>query len=232
MAVDVRRRASELLESLADRLGISVWSVIVGSVAVATAGMAGWWAFTTPDPPPVEEILPRVDAVEAVDAAASPASSPTASSAAATSTAVVHVDGAVVRPGVHELPAGSRVVDAIDAAGGLLAEADRARLNLAAPIGDGQRLWVPWEGQAEPPVVAPEGGGAAPGPDEATGGLIDLNTADQTTLETLPGIGPSIAGAIVQHRELEGRFERVEDLLEVAGIGPSRLAQLQPLVTV
>ena len=230
MAVDVRRRASELLESLADRLGISVWSVIVGSVAVATAGGAGWWAFTTPDPPPVEDILPRVDAADpAASTAAAPSGAPTTSSG---STIVVHVDGAVVRPGVHELPAGSRVVDAIDAAGGLLAEADRARLNLAAPIGDGQRLWVPWEGQDEPPVVAPEGGGAAPGPDEPTGGLIDLNTADQATLETLPGIGPSSAGAIVQHRELEGRFERVEDLLEVAGIGPSRLAQLQPLVTV
>lgn len=228
MAVDVRRRASELLESLADRLGISVWSVIVGSVAVATAAIAGWWAFATPEPPPVEEILPRIDAVEpAVSTAAAPSGAPTT-----TSTIVVHVDGAVVRPGVHELPSGSRVVDAIDAAGGLHAEADRARLNLAAPIADGQRLWVPWQGEDEPPVVAPDGGGTAPGAGEPTGGLIDLNTADQASLETLPGIGPSIAGAIVQHREREGRFERVEDLLEVAGIGPSRLAQLQPLVVV
>jgi competence protein ComEA len=229
MDVDVRRRVSDLLDSLADRLGISVWGVIVGAVAVGVAGLAGWWAFRAPDPPPVEDVLPRVDAV---DAAVSVVAAPSASiDLPVPTTIVVHIDGAVARPGVHELDDGARVVDAVEAAGGLLAEADRERLNLAAPISDGQRLWVPWVGEEEPAVVSLSGG-EAPSSDRPSTGPIDLNTADQAALETLPGVGPSIAGAILRHREQEGPFERVEDLLEVAGIGPSRLAQLEPLVTV
>ena len=225
--MEVRQRASEFLDSIADRLGISAWSVIVGSVAVSAAALAGWWAFATPDPPPVETVLPRADALDPVLSVVPPA--PESSDRSADATVVVHVDGAVGRPGVHELRNAPRVVDAIEAAGGLLADADRERLNLAAPIADGQRLWVPWVGEQEPAVVSLAGGAAAP--DEEIGdGLVDLNTADQAALETLPGVGPSIAAAILQHRQREGMFERVEDLLEVAGIGPSRLAQLESLV--
>jgi len=221
--VDIRRRTTEMLSSLADRLGISPWSAIAGSTAVVAAALAGWWAFATPAPPPVEQVLPRVS-----ETAITVTGDPTAPSAA--TTIVVHVDGAVALPGVHELPLDARVVDAIDAAAGLLVDADRERLNLAAPVSDGQRVWVPWVGEDEPVVVPLEGGtttGAA-----TSGGVVDLNTADQAALETLPGIGPSIAGAILRHRETEGSFDRVEDLLEVAGIGPSRLAQLAPLVEV
>lgn len=228
MVVDVRRRVSALLESLADRLGVSPWSVIVGSAAVVAAAAAGWFAFATPTPPPVESVLPRVDSVApvvTVDGAA-----PTSAEVAGAATIVVHVDGAVVRPGVHELRPGARVIDAIDAAAGLLDDADRTRLNLAAPVADGQRVWVPRVGEDEPAVVPLLGD--SPSSDSEAGSVIDLNTADQAALETLPGIGPSIASAILRHREQEGRFERVEDLLEVAGIGPSRLAQLESLVVV
>jgi competence protein ComEA len=211
------------MESIADRLGISPWGVLVGSAAVLAAGLAGWWAFAAPAPPPAEQVLPRVDAAGPVVTANTTPDSLT--------TIVVHVDGAVRRPGVHELAAGSRVIDAIEAAAGLSAEADRQRLNLAAPVADGQRVWVPALGEDEPTVVPLEGGPVG-GEQGSGGGPVNLNTADSAALETLPGIGPSIAGAILRHRDQEGAFERVEDLLEVAGIGPSRLAQLEPLVTV
>jgi competence protein ComEA len=146
-------------------------------------------------------------------------------------TIVVHVDGAVSRPGVHELRLGARVVDAVEAAAGLLPEADRERLNLAAPVSDGQRVWVPRVGEDEPAVVPLSGGSTLAG-DGSTAPTVDLNTADQAALETLPGVGPSIAAAILRHRDQEGPFERVEDLLEVAGIGPTRLLQIEALVSV
>ena len=222
--MDVRRTATEWLESLADRLGITLWSIVVGTGAIAAAAAGAWWAFAAPAPPPAEEVLPRIAngvTPAVVEAESLPGS-----------TILVHVDGAVMRPGVHEMTAESRVVDAIAAAGGLRADADRARLNLAAILSDGQRVWVPVPGEDEPGVVAPSGG-VGPESDEVdSGSPVNLNTADRVTLETLPGIGPSIAAAIIRHRDTEGAFERVEDLLKVAGIGPSRLAQLESLVTV
>lgn len=225
--MDVRRRVGAAFVALADRLGITPGAVVVGCAAVLAAGLGAWWAFAPPPPPPVEEVLPTVGVV---------APAVVAPSTAAPSTIVVHVDGAVVRPGVHELELRSRVVDAVEAAGGLRADADRGRLNLAAPLTDGQRVWVPVAGEAEPEVVPPTGGEASPpsthGSSGPSRGLVDLNTADAAALETLPGVGPSIAAAIIRHRETEGAFGRVEDLLEVAGIGPSRLAQIEPLVTV
>jgi competence protein ComEA len=222
--VDVRRKVGELLDSLADRLGMSPWAIVAGSMAVVAAGFGGWWAFAAPAPPPVEQLLPRVDG-------ASPVAEPVAEPAVGDLRVVVHVDGAVVRPGVHELVDGSRVIDAIEAAGGLLVDADRERLNLAAPVADGQRVWVPWVGEEEPAVV-PVIGGSGSATNESGQGVVNLNTADTAALETLPGIGPSIAAAIIRHRESEGLYQRVDDLLEVAGIGPSRLAQLEALVTV
>jgi competence protein ComEA len=219
--VDVRKQASSLLESLADRLGVSAGGITIGALCVAAAGLAGWWAFATPTPPPVEDVLPRIDGTGPLV---------TAPADAAPTTIVVHVDGGVVRPGVPELESGARVIDAIEAAAGLTPEADRGRLNLAAPVADGQRVWVPVEGEDEP-AIEPVTGGVI-GSEGSSGGVVNLNRADQAALETLPGVGPSIAAAILQHREREGAFERVEDLLEVAGIGPSRLAQLEPLVSV
>lgn len=222
--MDVRRRVGEWLDALADRLGLTPWAIAVGFAAVVAAGIGAWWAFAPPEPPPAEEILPSIGDVAVVV--------PTTAAVAPT-TMLVHVDGAVMRPGVHELDLESRVVDAVDAAGGLRPDADRARLNLAAMLSDGQRVWVPVIGEDEPDVVGPSGGavGGADGTGPV-GGVVNLNTADSSALETLPGVGPSIAAAIIRHRETEGAFQRVEDLLEVAGIGPSRLAQIEGLVTV
>lgn len=140
-------------------------------------------------------------------------------------TVLVHVSGAVASPGVIELPGGSRVVDAIVAAGGALRSADLGLINLVAPVADGQHLIVPRVGESI--ADAPTGGGSG-----EAGGLIDLNTATATELETLPGIGPVLAERIVRHRETVGPFVVVEDLLDVAGIGETRLLELRSLVEV
>lgn len=165
---------------------------------------------------------------------------------------VVHVLGAVRRSGVVELPASSRVGDALERAGGATEDADLDRLNLARALTDGERLYVPRVGQQEvPEALGPVADGAAAGPTAAagagawawsgggsagTGGeesaVVDLNTADQTSLETLPGIGPGLAGRIIAWRDEHGRFTAVEDLLDVSGIGDVRFAELRDRVRV
>lgn len=147
---------------------------------------------------------------------------------------IVHVAGAVTRPGIVHLAAGARVVDAIEAAGGVADDADLDQLNLAAPLGDGVQVRVPHEGETVPSPVSPApigpGGGAAGAPPAPT--VVDLNRATATELEQLPGIGPSLAGAIVTWRTDHGPFTRIDDLLEVPGIGPAKLASLADRVSV
>ncbi|TDC47849.1 ComEA family DNA-binding protein [Jiangella ureilytica] len=143
---------------------------------------------------------------------------------------VVHVAGLVARPGIVELPAGSRVVDAIEAAGGATPEADLTPINLARVLTDGEQVLVTADPppQAAPPAAPPGSGSPAPTPT----GPINLNTATAPELETLPGIGPALAGRILAWRAENGRFTTVDELREVAGIGEQRFAQLEPLVTV
>lgn len=154
---------------------------------------------------------------------------------------MVHVTGAVRDPGVVEVTAGARVQDAVDAAGGLGADADTARINLARVVTDGELIWVPRPDE-EPPEPVPSSGGApavagalvADGESVAGGpgaGLIDLNTADQTGLEQLPGVGPVTAQSILAWREDNGAFTSAEELLEVRGIGPATLDRLRPHLT-
>jgi competence protein ComEA len=141
----------------------------------------------------------------------------------------VHVLGAVAAPGLVWLDAGSRVVDAIDAAGGTVPGAALDAINLAAVVADGQKLRVPFHGEEmiDQPVGEPSA--AAEG---TSASLIDLNTATSEQLTTLPGIGPVTAAAIVSYRERFGRFGSVDDLLRVSGIGPGRLEAIRDLVTV
>jgi competence protein ComEA len=163
-------------------------------------------------------------------------------SSSAASSVVVHVLGAVAHAGVVTVPGGGRVADALDAAGGASGDADLARLNLARPLVDGERLYVPRVGEVDVPQAlgADSGGGAgaaspaAPGPGAGAGpsDVVDLNTADQATLETLPGIGPGLAQRILAWRDEHGRFSAVEDLLDVSGIGDGRFAELQDRVRV
>lgn len=166
-----------------------------------------------------------------------PTPAPPTSSAPELARIVVDVVGAVVRPGVHELPAASRVADAIDAAGGLLAHADRIRLNLAEPVADGSRVWVPAVGESSGPDLVPviTGAGTFGGVEDRRGAgseTVDVNTADAALLESLPGIGPSLAAAIVEHRQRHGPFATVDDLIDVSGIGPVKLEQIRPQATV
>ncbi len=148
---------------------------------------------------------------------------------------VAHAVGAVVNPGVFQLPPGSRVGDLVVAAGGASADADVDRLNLAAPLADGMRLYVPRRGEADLPTVVDGDGALGSDAGGSTSGApepIDLNRATLDQLEGLPGIGPSIGQAIIDHRGRSGPFQSVDDLLDVRGIGPARLEQLRPLVKV
>jgi competence protein ComEA len=151
---------------------------------------------------------------------------------------VIDVVGAVRAPGVVSLSASARVIDAIRAAGGATARADLARLNLAAKLADGTRIAVPVIGQPPPPLepAAVSGSNAAGGgdPNTAAGSdsPINVNTATAQELEVLPGIGPTLAAAIVQERDRNGAFRSIDDLNRVPGIGPGRLAQLHDLVSV
>lgn len=197
-------------------------------------------------PPPIDDRLPRADAAATTVAVADPAGGPptTAAGAAADASSttvagriVVHVAGAVTSPGVVEVAGDSRVVDAVHAAGGLLADADPDRVNLAAPLADGQRVVIPVIGQPLPAELAPSapepgaavGGGATTEPGD---GPVDLNSADLAQLDELPGVGPSTAEAIISHREKEGPFASVDALLDVRGIGEAKLEALRDLVTV
>ena len=146
--------------------------------------------------------------------------------------------GGVLRPGVLRLPAGSRAVDAVELAGGLVPLADSARVNLAAELVDGQRLVVPIVGQ-EPPTEVPSspgatrpGAGTVSGPSSGPTGPLDVNVASVEELDGLPGVGPSTAAAIVDHRSTTGPFRSVDDLLDVRGIGDAKLDAIRDLVTV
>ena len=109
-----------------------------------------------------------------------------------------------------------------------MGEADGNRINLAAPVTDGERIYVPKVGEEAPPVAV----GSSPGSGDVSGGVVNLNQADAAALDALPGIGPATAAAIIEHRDRIGRFTSVDQLLDVRGIGEAKLEQLRSLVTV
>ena len=157
------------------------------------------------------------------------AADPAPTSTTAPPTVVAHAAGAVRGPGVYRLEPGARAADLVEAAGGAAPDADLQRLNLAAPVADGERVYVPRVGEVVAPPVA---GPAAPGASGDIGGRVNLNTATAADLEELPGVGPAIAAAIIDERDRRVRFATVDDLLDVRGIGDVRLEQLRDLVTV
>ncbi len=142
---------------------------------------------------------------------------------------VVHVVGAVKKPGVYTLPAEARLADAVEAAGGATKKADLGSVNLARVVEDGEQIRVPAKGEEPTGAESSPAGGE---PDSGADGLVDLNAADAAALDALPGIGPVLAGRIVEWRETNGRFTDVAELAEVSGIGPSLLARLGDLVRV
>jgi len=142
---------------------------------------------------------------------------------------IVHITGAVPRPGVYALAQGSRVQDAISAAGGFLADANKTGINLARALEDGEQVDIPYMEGASP--VIPEGPAATEAPVNSTE-LININIASQAELESLPGIGPTTAQKIIQHREQNGPFLTTEDIINVSGIGPGTYERIKDLITV
>lgn len=143
---------------------------------------------------------------------------------------VVDVGGAVPRPGVYELPDGSRVKDAVDAAGGFLAEADKTTINLAAPLEDGQKLDIPFMEGVEAAGVPRSGGEDTGGGTGGSEELININTADVELLSTLPGIGPTLAQRIVDYRDTYGDFYFIEDIMNVPGIKTDKFEAIMDLI--
>ncbi|WP_417138514.1 helix-hairpin-helix domain-containing protein [Paratractidigestivibacter faecalis] len=143
---------------------------------------------------------------------------------------VVHVDGCVASPGVYELAGPDlRVNDAVEAAGGLLPEADTSQMNLAAGLSDGQKVLVPARAEKGAAAAAP-GGGAASQTD--AGSLVNINLATADQLQALSGVGEATARAIVEDREAHGPFSSVEDLMRVSGIGQKKFDKLKGQICV
>jgi competence protein ComEA len=140
---------------------------------------------------------------------------------------LVHVLGAVAKPGIVELRPGSRVVDAIASAGGLAADANAGGVNLARPVSDGEQIVVPREGES----VAPAAAGPAPG-GAIAGSLVNVNAASAAELQALPRIGPALAQRIVDWREANGRFAAAADLMKVSGIGQTLFDAFKDLIVV
>jgi competence protein ComEA len=179
-------------------------------------------AATGPGPvAPADQTLPRA-------APDPPVGTGPAAAAGPSGRVAVHVAGRVRRPGLVRLPAGSRVHDAIRAAGGVTAGADLDAVNLARRLTDGEQVRVPGRGD---PAPAPAGASAAPGPGADPAAPLDLNSATAEQLDTLPGVGEVTAGRIVAYRTAHP-FTAVDELLEVPGIGQRRFDQLKDLVTV
>jgi len=142
---------------------------------------------------------------------------------------VVHITGAVPRPGVYALPGGARVQDAISAAGGFLAEADKDFINLARVLEDGEMLEIPFMEGFSPVIATPVQSIIVSGSDTD---LININTASSFELESLPGIGPTTAQKILDYREENGPFFSIEDIINVSGIGPGTYERIKDLITV
>lgn len=187
------------------------------------------------------------DGAEAVPSALLAAdSSPLPTPSAVPSPAVVYVCGAVRKPGVYRLAHDARVTDAIERAGGPLADADLEQLNLAAPALDAMKIRVPKKGESPPPelVSADRGvsnepaGSGRPAHRRSSGGrhklqagqTLDINTAGPQELVMLPGVGPSLAQRIIDYRTTNGPFQTIDDLLNVSGIGPTKLDKMTPYI--
>lgn len=221
-----------------DVQGVATWGLRRGHLVVVAVlllvAVVGVGVMVLRDRPVRESVTQRPVATASVVASSSPAATVATASPTPTSL-VIHVAGKVRKPGVIQLPPGSRVIDAVSASGGALHDVDLAALNLARPLADGEQVLV---GVTAPPgssVQGAPGHGGSDAGSATTGQLgvpVNLNTATLEELETLPGVGPVLAQRIVEFRMSQGRFARVEDLQNVTGIGEKTYADLRDRVTV
>jgi competence protein ComEA len=173
-------------------------------------------------------LLRRSDAAPTPIAIVTPSPRPTATIASI----VVDVRGAVAKPGVYTLAIGSRVQDVLTLAGEPLANADTRSLNLARKLNDGEQIYIPLQGEVLPTVPPASGkGDTKPAATPTRAGKINLNTATLQELDTLPGIGPATAQAIIDYRNQNGAFKKLDDIKKVRGIGDSLYNQIKDLVT-
>jgi competence protein ComEA len=219
---------------------ISYWIAFVGTtrlffgVLLSAIAAISMWLLVRPSAPLVESVVPHASGVGIV-APLSTLPTPL--------TVRIHVAGAVVRPGVYSVSSSSRVVDAVTAAGGPTSRADLERINLAQTIVDTEQVFVPFRSSRTTKITVaprlrpsrttvPDALPIIGVPSTTVTPLINLNSATSDQLDTLPGVGPSTAKAIISYRNRKGPFGKVEDLLNVPGIGPSKLAALRDQVTV
>jgi competence protein ComEA len=212
---------------------IGITRLVIGLLATTIAS-AGIWLLVRPSAPLVESVAPHASGVGIV-APLSTLPTPL--------TVRIHVAGAVVRPGVYSVSSSSRVVDAVTAAGGPTSRADLERINLAQTIVDTEQVFVPFRSSRTTKITVaprlrpsrttvPDALPIIGVPSTTVTPLINLNSATSDQLDTLPGVGPSTAKAIISYRNRKGPFGKVEDLLNVPGIGPSKVAALRDQVTV
>ena len=215
-----------------------------GSVAVVCVG--AWWLLRAPAPP-LENSIPLVSIASASDSSSSSIVGAIPSSTLiGVREVVVHVAGAVNTPGVYRLKPTARVIDAVNAAGGVTVSADTAAVNLALPLLDAEQVYIPTRSSKKPHTTvavqrklpttpsSPSSTVAAAivGATESSvkSALVNINTATALELEALPSVGPSTAKAIVSYRTKNGPFGKAEDLLKVPGIGDGKLAAMKPFV--
>ena len=217
----MRKRLAELV------VWFGLRRLVTGAAAICVLAVGGWWVVRVP-PVPVESTIAFTTTSVAGGVSASAL------------VIVVHVAGEVNVPGVYSLAAGSRMVDALDAAGGPTNRADLEVINLATPITDATQIYVPARNQTarqtfrrpQPGVNGGVNGGATGQTDDQQGGVININRASAAELEQLPGVGPATAQAIIDYRTSNGPFATPEDLLEVKGIGPAKFASMRNKVGV
>ena len=184
--------------TIASVIGLALVGLALTSVGVVMRSSGETHTVTLDQVPAIPDTTEQIAPVQAVQR-----------------TVIVHVVGQVMRPGIVELDDGARVTDAIDAAGGVTQAADIDSLNLARVVADGEQVYVPEVGEDVTARAQPQHATAQ--------GPISLSRADQATLETLPGVGPSLAARIIAFREANGPFQSVSDILAVSGIGPATL---------
>ena len=211
--------------------------ILASGFGVVVMVVGVWWVVRVPPPPPEASIpFATTSVVSNIIASNTGATSTISSSANIT----VYVSGEVVKPGVYVLLATARVIDALQAAGGATSSADLVVVNLAAPLVDAAQVFIPRMGST-PRVTLPRphaginlpiaGGSSGAGVTSAAG-IVDINSATLFDLDALPGVGPSTAQAIIDYRVANGPYASVDDLLNVRGIGPSKLAAMRARVRV